>query len=131
MGAQESDLAAIGVNVSGDPAFLVAQRALAVGALFIHRIGLGLHGFLHECPLQFQGGLADGFLDEPQALFGMLLHSRQASLEILPPTGDVQIQQAVVVLGDELVDEVVNGFKARVIFRTMNSHGMKERFGFS
>lgn len=130
MGAPQSDLAAIGVDVSGDPAFLVAQRALAVGTFFIHGIGLGLHGLLHQRPLQFQGGLADGFLDEPQALLGMLLHSGQPSLEIFPPTGDVQIQQAVMVLGDEFVDKVVNRFEASVIFRAVNSHGVVARLRF-
>lgn len=60
----------------------------------------------------------------------MLLHSCQTRLEIFPPTGDVQIQQVVVVLGEKLVDQVINRFKARAIFRTVNSHGMEERLGF-
>jgi hypothetical protein len=59
----------------------------------------------------------------------MLLHAGQTSLEIVPPTGDVQIQQAVVVLGEKLVDQVINRFQTRAILRTLNSHGVEGTVG--
>jgi hypothetical protein len=122
VGAPQSDLAAIAVEGSRDPAFFLPQRVLAVRALLIGRVGFDLHGFLNQRPLQFQGALTDGFLDEPQPLLGMRLDAPQARLEILPPTGDVQIEQIVVVLGQQLIDEIVDRFKAGAIFRAVNRH---------
>ena len=122
MGAEQFDLAAIGVDDSGHAPFLVGQRALAAGALFIHRVGRGLHGLLHDRPLQFQGGLANVLLDEAQALFGMLLDAVQTRLEILTPAGDVLFQKAVLSLGDYFIDKGVNRFGSRASLREMNSH---------
>ena len=73
MGAEQFDFAAIGINPPGHATLLVAQRPQAIGALFIGLVGLGLHGFLHEQPLQLQARLAHVLLDEAQALLGMLL----------------------------------------------------------
>ena len=46
---------------------------MAIRTKFIDRIGLVLHGLLHEQLLEFQGGLTDVFLDEAQAVFGVTL----------------------------------------------------------
>jgi hypothetical protein len=72
--AEQPDFAAIGIDPPRHAALLVREAPVAIGANFIHRIGLLLHGLLHEQLLELQGGLTDVFLDKAQALFGMTLN---------------------------------------------------------
>ena len=73
MGPEQLDLAAIGINGPRHAALLLRERPMAIRTKFIDRIGLVLHGLLHEQLLEFQGGLTDVFLDEAQAVFGVTL----------------------------------------------------------
>lgn len=85
MSARQFHFTAVGVDLSFHAAFFVAEGMLAIRTFLIHRVGLGLHGLLHQQPLQFQRRLTDVLFDKPQVLFGMLLHPLQSSLEILTP----------------------------------------------
>ena len=84
------------------------MRRAAVGALFRHRVGFVLHGFLHEQPLQFQAGLTDMLLDEAQTLLGVLVQLLQTLPEVFPPAGQVLFQQRLLRIGEDRIDQAFN-----------------------
>jgi hypothetical protein len=48
VGPEQLDFAAIGIDRPRHAAFLLTERPVAIRANFIHRVGLVLHGLLHE-----------------------------------------------------------------------------------
>ena len=101
---------------------------MAVRALFLHRVGLVLHGFLDQQALQAQGGLANVLFDKAQALFGMLLHLLQALAEVFPPVGDVLFEHAILTAGRRFHRPAASSQsgEARAILRQINRHGHRE-----
>jgi hypothetical protein len=87
VGSKQSHWPAVRTDGFGHAPFPLDHRCLTARAALIDRIGLGLHRSFHDLALEFKSALADLLLDKAQALFGMLLHSIQSSLQVLSPVG--------------------------------------------
>jgi hypothetical protein len=73
----------------GHAPFLLDQGCLTARAALIDRIGLGLHRPFHDLALESKRALPDLLLNKAQALFGMLLHPLESTLQILSPIGEI------------------------------------------
>ena len=131
MSARQLDLAAVGLDPSEHPPLFIAQGPAAVRTLFLHRVGLVLHGLLDQQTLQAQGGLANVLFDKAQALFGVLLHLRQALAQVFAPLSEVLFQHALFTLGDDFIDQFFEPGgggtgQGRTILGQINKQGHRE-----
>ncbi|MHC1767015.1 MAG: hypothetical protein AB9869_22395 [Verrucomicrobiia bacterium] len=104
VGSKQSHGPAVGTDRFRHTPFPLDQGCLTARAALVDRVGFGLHRPFHNLALDFQRALPDLLLDKAQALFGMLLHPIQSSLQVLSPLGQILRQDRRFLFCGDLLD---------------------------